>query len=302
MKIGVQRDGAAADGEAKIWGVGGAVDDDLIESAVVFSGRGKRSADALDGGQVRILECVGSAHWRIARALRLPRAKRAAGNDVAHGFGVGEVGIEMHGRARADVGHFQAGNVEFEGQLARLERVDDELRVLADQVTDGDFDFSVLGRHGGHLAALFARGQIEDESGEVDGVDVFGRAEEIVKGHAEREFPDLDQRLNSWLAVVGIQLAEDPEACSGNAKTLEEGDLQGIQLDAALESGGERIDDDGAQGGLGAGDHDGEAREGDDGDESEGGDPAPTIAQGRALSGAWLKHGVLWHRWLRREW
>src|ERR1700691_6192767 len=141
----MQGDAAAADAEAKIWSVGRAIHNDLVENAGKFSSRRKDAANAFDCAEVCVVERIGSADRSVTRAVRLPWAKRSTGNDVADGFGIRKVGVKMHGLPGANARHLQVLYVKLQRQLARFQSVDYQLCPVKDELIDYDFDLAALG-------------------------------------------------------------------------------------------------------------------------------------------------------------
>jgi hypothetical protein len=88
-KFRMQRDGAADRIEGEIRSVGFALDFELIEVAGVFSGGGKRTADAGERIEVGIGEIVIARNGRGGGIFGVPGAEGAFGGDFAFWLGVG---------------------------------------------------------------------------------------------------------------------------------------------------------------------------------------------------------------------
>src|SRR6266404_7031978 len=88
-KFGVEGDGAADGIEREIRRVGLALDFELIEVARIFSGGGKRAADAGEGVEVGIVETIGAGDGSEGGIFGVPGAEGAVGGDFAFGLGVG---------------------------------------------------------------------------------------------------------------------------------------------------------------------------------------------------------------------
>src|SRR5208282_4687562 len=105
MKVGMQGKRPSAGREVKIWSVGCALQFYLVQYAGILSRRRENPADPVNGAQVGMLERIGSANRRVTWTVWLPRTKQATGLDLSDGFGICQVGIEMHGRSGTDRGH-----------------------------------------------------------------------------------------------------------------------------------------------------------------------------------------------------
>ena len=143
MKRGVEGYGAVGDVEGEVGGGGFAVDDDVIELALVFAVGGEHTADAFDGVEVGVAEGVGAIDGGIAGAFGIEGAEVAGGVDVADGFGIDERGVKGHGTAGADGLEDELVDDELEGDLAGLAVFDDEVGVVDVDDADEDIDFAV---------------------------------------------------------------------------------------------------------------------------------------------------------------
>ena len=171
---------------------------------------------------------------------------------MSHGLGVGQVGIEMHGRTGTDRRHSQLLDVKLQRQLAPPQSVDDQLCLVADQPIDDDLYLAVLGRQGLHLAAMFSGRQIQLQSCYIHRVDVQGRAKELPDTHMKAEFRNIHDGLKSRFVIVGVGFPENSESGAFNLESLDQRDVKGVKFHPALEPGRQRLNHRRAQAGLGA--------------------------------------------------
>src|ERR1700739_1067334 len=144
MEGGVQRHGVVGDCKAEVGRVRLAVDHDVIERSLIFSGGRQNAADAFKGAEVGVAEAVGSADGRVSRAVRVEGAEGAGGVDVADGFGIDEDGMEAHELSGSNSGHEQMRDLEVEGNLARFACAEDERGVVNDELVDENLNFALL--------------------------------------------------------------------------------------------------------------------------------------------------------------
>ena len=186
----------------------------------------------------------------------MPRAKQAAGKNPPYGLRISEVRVEVHGLVGADPRHSQALDIKFDGQFAGFQSIDDELRMVADKLIDDDFYFAVLRPHVIQLVAVFSRRQIQLQSFDVDGVDMFRSSKKLPDSEIKAEFAHTDDGLKAGFVVVRVSLSENSQARAGDLKSLHERDVKRVQLNFALKSCRQCFDDGGAQDRLSARDSD----------------------------------------------
>jgi len=127
-----------------------------------------------------------------------------------------------------------------------------------------------------HVGALVFGRHVDGEAVDLDVVDEDGRAEELAPAeNAEGEMVDGDER-GVDLEVVGVKL----QSGAGNLEAFEQGDLELIELDAAVKAGAEGLNDFGFEHGAGAMEEDIAGNEGrDDHDGQDGADPDEDAAE-----------------------
>ena len=285
MEFGVEGHGAFGDVEAEVRGGGGAVDNDVAELALVGAVGGEDAADTFDGAEVGVAEGVLAADGCVAGAFSVEGAEVAGGVDVAGGARVGEDGVELQGLAGGDGVEGDFLDDEVEGDLIGLAVFNEEAGTVYVDFADEDFDFAMALVFTGlldgllrliHWVRIFGR-EMDVEAGDLDTVDEHGRLEELapVIG-VEGEVVDLDEGVAA-VEVVGIEL----EAGAGDFETADEVDVEGVELDAAVETGAEGFDDFGFEHGADAVQEDiGGNEPGDDEDGEDGGGPEKNEHEG----------------------
>ncbi len=133
-----------------------------------------------------------------------------------------------------------------------------------------------------HVAALVFGGDADGEAADLDVVNEERRAEELAPAEdAEGEAVDGDEGLVAG-EVVGVEL----ESGAGDLEAFEEGDLELVELDAAVKAGAEGVNDFGFEDGIGvvekdfAGDEGGDDEHGDDGADPDEDAAEPALAVG----------------------
>src|SRR3981081_438927 len=251
VKLRMQWHDPAAGRNAKIWSVGLAVHGDVVESTGILSGGRQYPANTLDRAQVSMVERIGSTYRSVARAICLPWAKRSTGKDVPYRLGIGQVRIKVHRTVGPNARHLQALDVKFKWQLPWSERIDYQLRFVADKAINENLYLSSLGPHVFHLDPLFSGRQILLQSLYIDRLDTHGRAKKILDSHPESEFCDADERLYPWLVMVGVTVAEESQPFARDLEPLNQRDIKCIKLNFALEPSRQSLDHPRAQDGPG---------------------------------------------------
>jgi len=193
--------------------------------------------------------------------------------------------VELQGLAGGDGVEGDFLDDEVEGDLIGLAVFNEEAGTVYVDFADEDFDFAMALVFTGLLDGLlrlipwvriFGR-EMDVEAGDLDTVDEHGRLEELapVIG-VEGEVVDLDEGVAA-VEVVGIEL----EAGAGDFETADEVDVEGVELDAAVETGAEGFDDFGFEHGADAVQEDiGGDERGDDEDGEDGGGPEKNEHEG----------------------
>jgi len=130
-------------------------------------------------------------------------AQMTTGNNVSHGLGVGQVGIEMHGRTGTDRRHSQLLDVKLQRQLAPPQSVDDQLCLVADQPIDDDLYLAVLGRQG-FISLRCSRAANSTAILLHTPCRRAGRAKELPDTHMKAEFRNIHDGLKSRFVIVGV--------------------------------------------------------------------------------------------------
>src|SRR5579875_2684432 len=100
--------------ERKIRGVGFSIDHDVIENTAELSMRGQRSADALNGVQVRMAEAVEPVQSGLAGIIDVPWTEVALGMDLTDGLGIDQLRAVQEGLLVADIAQVKILDVEFQ--------------------------------------------------------------------------------------------------------------------------------------------------------------------------------------------
>src|SRR4029077_18949184 len=119
VKVGVKRNGMAADCHPEIGGVGLALDLDSSQSTAVLTCRGEYSTDAFERAQIGVRERVIAFDGGVARAGLIEGPEGAHGLYIPHRFRIDQSGVKAQRLAWPDVSHLQVADVEFEWGLAR---------------------------------------------------------------------------------------------------------------------------------------------------------------------------------------
>src|ERR1700674_2667235 len=249
VKLGMQWHHPTAGRNAKIWSVSFSVHDNVVESTAILSGRRQYPPNTLDRAQISMVERIGSTYRGVARAICLPWAKRTTGKDIPHRLGIGQVCVKVHRSVGPNARHFQVLDVKFKWQLPWSERIDYQLCLVADKPINENLYLPSLGPHVFHLAALLPRRQIQPQSFYIDRLDTHGRAKKIQDSHAKPEFCNTDERLHSWLVIVGVTVSKKSEPFTRNLEPLNQRDIKCVKLNFALESSRQRLDHTCAQNG-----------------------------------------------------
>lgn len=182
----------------------------------------------------------------------------------------------MHRLIGADPRHSQAFNVKFDGQLARSQSIDDELRLIANEFIHNDFYFAVWRPHVIEFVAMFSGRQIQLQPANEYGVDMFWSAQKLTDAKVKPKVCHTNDGLKAGLMIVRVSLAENSEARAGDLKSLHERDVKSVEFNPALKSCRQSFDDGGAQDWFGVRNSDGNSGENND-DRRRGNDadPAP---------------------------
>src|ERR1700687_3052797 len=261
---------------AKLWSIGFAVHDNVVESTAIFSGGRQYPANALDRPQIRVVKKIVAAYRSVARAVCLPWAKRSTGKHVPHRLGIGQVRIKMHGSAWPNARHFQILDVKFKWQLPWFECIDYQLRLVADKAINEDLYLSPLGPQCCQLAALLSGRQIQPQSSYVYRLDSHGRAKKIPDFDAKPEFCNSDERLNSGLVIVGVTVSKKSQSFARNLEPLHQRDIKCFKLNFALEPRRQSLDDTCTQDRLGFKDQNAHYGDRDYEQQRDSDDPVPT--------------------------
>ncbi len=301
VESGFERQGAFGDVEAEVRRVGGAIDDDAAELALVLAVGGEDAADALDGAEVGVTEGVTAADGRVARAVGVEGAKVAGGVNVADRSRVDEGCVEAHRLAGGDGAQLNFIDDEVERDFAGLAVFDDEVSAFDVDFVDEDFDLAVALIDTRililvltllwvrHVSTLGLWREMDVEAGDLDAVDDEGSVEELMPVvDPEREMVNGDHRLGA-VEVVGVEF----EAGTGDLESTKERGMELVELDAAVEAGAEGLDDFGLEHGAGAmqedvgGDDGCDDEDGDDGDGPEENEQEDAMAPGAREGRGW---------------
>src|SRR6266403_959709 len=236
VKLRMQGHRPAAGRNAKIWSVGFAIHDNVVESTAILSGGRQDPANAIDRAQIRVVERIAAAYRSVARAVCLPWAKRSAGKDVSHRLGIGQVRIKVHGSLGPNARHFQTLDVKFKWQLPWSDGVDYQFCVVANKAINKNLYLSAFGTNFFHLVALLSGRQIQLQSFYIDRFDMHGGAKKIHDSHAEPEFCSTDERLNSWLVIVGVAVSKKSQSFTRDLEPLNHRDIKCVEFNFAFEA------------------------------------------------------------------
>src|SRR6266849_586877 len=229
-EFSVQRNGAADGIERKIRRVRFALDFDLIQVAVIFTRGGKCAADAGEGVEVGVRETVVAGNRRKSGIFGVPRTESAARGDFTFGPGVGERAVKIEGPGFADISQNEVVNVEIERILAGFFRKNDQVGIVADNFAEehaGNWRVFAGVRRG----VVFAGRNGDDHVFDVDAFDVPRHVNDAEDAEIERKPGDLDERRH-----VGTIAVAQGQAFTGHLHARSELDVEGLQLDIAVEA------------------------------------------------------------------
>ena len=249
VEVGEEGDGVFADVELEVGHVGGSVGGDGAEGPGEVTGRGEGAGDAVNAAEVSLGELVLAVESGVAGVVVLPGAEVALGDDVADGFGVGEDGVVGEGTFGADVLEGEGGYVEDERVFAGRAGLEDDFGVGADDLIDQDADAGLaflFGVVGHEVGVMLAGWDVDLHALHVDGEDAGGGFEELADSGAELEAADGEHGGRGDGGGVGFGGAgevEDAESVPGDLEAVGYGDVEVIEFDGAVETGGEALDD-----------------------------------------------------------
>lgn len=232
----------AAAGYLEIRGISAAIHDDVVEGSRVTANGGQDSANAFDRAQVGIPERITSLNRGIAGIFLLKRPEQPGGVNHANWLRVHEISAEAERLPGSRVVHNQVLNIENQRQLTGRGGIDDQFRMIANEMVDIELGFASFAAHPGHLPAVIFRRDVDGKAAQSDGVDVHRRAKQVPYTRAEAEIGDAEERLYSRLALVGISFTVNPQVIAGNLYPMPYGDMERSQVDSALEAVRERLD------------------------------------------------------------
>src|SRR6266478_825646 len=236
VKLRMQGHRPAAGRNAKIWSVGFAIHDNVVESTAILSGGRQDPANAIDRAQIRVVERIAAAYRSVARAVCLPWAKPSVREDVSHRLGVGQVRIEVHRSLWPNARHFQTLNVKFKWQLPWSERIDYQLRLVADKAINENLYLSPLGPDVFHLCALFPGRQVQPQSFYIHRLDMHGSAKKIQDSHAKPKFCNINEGLHSRLVIIGVAVSKKSQSFTRDLETLNHRDIKCVEFNFAFEA------------------------------------------------------------------
>src|ERR1700674_2953520 len=276
VKLRMQGHHPAGGRNAKIWSIGFAIHDNVVESTAILSGGRQYPGNALDRPQIRVAKKIVAAYRSVARAVCLPGAKRSTGKHVPHRLGIGQVRVKVHGSVGPDARHFQTLDVKFKWQLPWFERIDYQLCLVADEAIDEDLYRSPLGPHVSHLRALLSGRQIQPQSFYIDRLDMHGRAKKILDSHTKPEFCNSDERLHSGLVIVGVTVSKKSELFTRDLESLNQRDIKCVEFNFAFEASRQSLNHTCAQDGSGVKDQNAHYGDRDYEQQRDSDDPVPT--------------------------
>src|ERR1700722_1270041 len=113
--VGVQRNLMAADVQAEVGSIRGALDVQKIERAAKFARRRKRTFKPLDRAHVCVLKGKFGVNRRVAWLVGLPRAKFADTVDCTARNGIGQLSVKRRGIVEAEI----VNQKLLDGEIAR---------------------------------------------------------------------------------------------------------------------------------------------------------------------------------------
>src|SRR5437879_6213980 len=236
MKLRMQGDRPSAGRNAKIWSVGFAIHDNVVESTAILSGGRQDPAYAIDRAQICVIERIAAAYRSVARAVCLPWAKPSARKDIPHRLGIGQVRVKVHLPLWPNARHVQTLDVKFERQLPWSERIDYQLRLVADKAINENLYLSALGPYVFHLCALFPGRQVQPQSFYIHRLDMRGRAKKILDSQAKPEFCNINEGLHSRLVIVGVTVSKKSQSFTRDLETLNHRDIKCVEFNFAIEA------------------------------------------------------------------
>lgn len=174
--------------------------------------------------------------------------------NVAARDGIGESRVIGPCGVAADIVQHDVLEREVFGVFARLGSADDELGVVAEDFTDNDLDFAATLLRPAGLLAIFLGRNVDVQPTDVHAADVHGLDEEAGDAGAKVEVPDGDERLGG-AGGDDVVRRIDAEATAGDLQTVQQRDVEGIELHLALEAGAEGFDDAAFEDGAGVMQH-----------------------------------------------
>lgn len=196
-------------------------------------------------------ECVVSVDRAVARLLDVEGPEFAVRGDFAERLWIGKTGVELERASLTDIGHIEVMNLKFQRQLVQTVGVDDEIAFFRFEMVDDHLDLATRGGDSTKFAPCFFGRNIQRKTRDVDVADAHGDAQQSYGGGPEAEPIHIDKRLNARKMNVGVALSIDFQATPGNSKTVENGNMQGGEVDAALEARGKGFDHAGPEERLG---------------------------------------------------
>ena len=238
----------------------------------------------------------------VAWTLCIEWTEVTGGIDVADGFGVDEDGVELHGAAGADGVEVELVDDKVKRKLAGLAVLNDEIGLVDEDFVDEDLNAAVAFVDGGGVGtgevgdvrALGFGRHVDGETANLDAIDDNGSRDELTPSvSVEGEALDLDEGIGH-VEVVGVEL----EAGSVDFKAFDQGDVEAVELDTAVETGAEGFNDFFFEDGAGAVEQNvARYQESNDEDGGDGAQPEKNAMEGAVLgiAGTGICLGLLVH-------
>src|SRR5579871_3086735 len=169
------------------------------------------STEPSDRSQISIRKSVVARHRSVPRTSLVERPEHSRGMNVANGSWIDQLRIETEWPSMAGVIQLHLADVEFQGRLIRVWRVDDDLCIREDEFIHVDTDLSVV-TDISYLPALVLWRNVHREPPHKDGVYAHGLQEQASQACLKMELRDVNEWLDAWLPGIRIGCPEDSQA------------------------------------------------------------------------------------------
>jgi len=171
LVFGAERDDVFAASDAEIGNVDVAGGFDVSEDAGKFSGGGEHAGDAVEGGEVGVIESVSAFDGCLAHVGEIPGAEFASGVNFTGREGIGHGDVIGNGAVGTDGIESEGVDVEVNGGIICAMNLEDG--IIGGDGADANFGIGLKGFG-------FATGRdLDVEAFEVDAGDVAGAEEEV---------------------------------------------------------------------------------------------------------------------------